>query len=46
MTLSDLLIILGSFLLGLLLAYIYFRQRVSMIEERAKNDLERWKLEC
>jgi hypothetical protein len=46
MTLTDLLIILAAFLLGLFAAYLYFRQRISVIEERARNDLERWKLEC
>ena len=46
MTISDLVIIFTAFLIGLLLAYLYFRQRVSVIEERARNDLERWKLEC
>jgi uncharacterized membrane protein YfcA len=46
MTPSDLLIILAAFLLGLVAAYLYFRQRISVIEERARNDLERWKLEC
>jgi predicted Holliday junction resolvase-like endonuclease len=46
MTLTDLLIILFTFLLGLFAAYLYFRQRISVIEERARNDLERWKLEC
>jgi predicted Holliday junction resolvase-like endonuclease len=46
MTLPDLLIILAAFLLGLALAYLYFRQRISVIEEHALNDLDRWKLEC
>lgn len=46
MTTSDLLLLFAAFLLGLLLAYLYFRQRISIIEERARNDLERWKLEC
>ena len=46
MTLSDILIIFAAFFLGLVLAYLYFHQRISVIEERARNDLERWKLEC
>jgi predicted Holliday junction resolvase-like endonuclease len=46
MALTDLLIILAAFLLGLFAAYLYFRQRISVIEERARNDLERWKIEC
>ncbi len=46
MTLSDLVIILAAFLIGLILAYLYFRQRISVLEERARIDLERWKLEC
>jgi predicted Holliday junction resolvase-like endonuclease len=40
------LIIFAAFFLGLVLAYLYFHQRISIIEERARNDLERWKLEC
>ena len=46
MTFPDLLIIVLAFLLGLVAAYLFFRQRISVIEERARNDLERWKLEC
>ena len=46
MTPLDLFILLAAFFLGLLAAYLFFRQRISVIEERAKNDLERWKLEC
>ena len=46
MMISDLVIIITAFLIGLVLAYFYFRQRISVIEERARNDLERWKLEC
>ena len=46
MTIPDLLIIVLAFLLGLVAAYLFFRQRISVIEERARNDLERWKLEC
>ena len=46
MTFTDLLIPVIAFLLGLVAAYLFFRQRISVIEERARNDLERWKLEC
>ena len=46
MTLSDFVIPILAFLIGLLAAYLFFRQRISVIEERARNDLERWKLEC
>jgi predicted Holliday junction resolvase-like endonuclease len=42
----DFLIILIAFILGAISAYLYFRQRISVIEERARNDLERWKIEC
>jgi len=46
MSIPDLFILLAAFLLGLLAAYLFFRQQISVIEDRAKNDLERWKLEC
>jgi len=46
MTAPDFIVLLAVFLLGLLVAYLFFRQRISIIEEKAKNDLERWKLEC
>jgi predicted Holliday junction resolvase-like endonuclease len=46
MTTFDLLIIALSFLTGVIAAYLYFRQQTSVIEERARNDLERWKIEC
>jgi predicted Holliday junction resolvase-like endonuclease len=46
MTPLDLIILLAAFLLGLLAAYLFFRQRIGIIEERARNDLERWKIEC
>jgi len=42
----DSIIIAIAFLLGLVGAYLYFRQQVSVIEDRARNDLERWKIEC
>jgi predicted Holliday junction resolvase-like endonuclease len=46
MTLTDLLIPAIAFILGIVAAYLFFRQQISAIEGRAQNDLERWKLEC
>jgi predicted Holliday junction resolvase-like endonuclease len=46
MSIPDLLIIVLAFLLGLVAAYLFFRQQISAIEQRARNDLDRWKLEC
>jgi predicted Holliday junction resolvase-like endonuclease len=46
MTTFDLLITALAFLTGVIAAYLYFRQQTSVIEERARNDLERWKIEC
>ncbi|MGA2912371.1 MAG: Holliday junction resolvase-like protein [Methanoregula sp.] len=46
MTTFELIIITVAFFLGLVAAYLYFSQRISVIEERARNDLERWKIEC
>jgi predicted Holliday junction resolvase-like endonuclease len=46
MTPTDLLIPALAFLLGIVAAYLFFRQQISAIEGRARNDLERWKLEC
>lgn len=43
---SDTLLIVAAFLTGTIVAYLFFRARISIIEERAKNDLERWKTEC
>jgi predicted Holliday junction resolvase-like endonuclease len=42
----DFLLPALAFLLGLIAAYLIFRVRVGVFEERARNDLERWKLEC
>ena len=42
---SDFLLIVLAFFLGLIAAYLIFRVKVSVFEERAKNDLEHWKLE-
>ena len=46
MALTDLLIPALAFIIGLIVAYLFFRQKISVIEDRAKNDLERWKIEC
>ena len=46
MTMFDLFILIIAFLIGVIAAYLYFRQQTSVIEERARNDLERWKIEC
>jgi predicted Holliday junction resolvase-like endonuclease len=46
MTTFDLLITALAFLTGVIAAYLYFRQQTRVIEERAGNDLERWKIEC
>ena len=46
MTLSDFAIPAIAFFLGIVAAYLFFRQQISAIEGRARNDLERWKLEC
>jgi predicted Holliday junction resolvase-like endonuclease len=42
----DLLLLFAAFFLGIVVAYLIFRARVSVYEERARNDLERWKIEC
>ena len=46
MTPLDFLAIVIPFVLGLLVAYLYFSQKIKGIREQAKNDLERWKVEC
>jgi predicted Holliday junction resolvase-like endonuclease len=46
MSTPDFIILLAAFLVGLIAAYLFFRQRISVFEERARNDLERWKIEC
>ncbi len=46
MAFTDVLIPAIAFVLGALLAYLFFRQQVSAIEGRARNDLERWRIEC
>jgi predicted Holliday junction resolvase-like endonuclease len=46
MTPPDILIPALAFLLGLIAAYLICRYQIKVIGDRAKNDLERWKLEC
>ena len=46
MTVTDILVWTAVFLAGFAVAYLLFRQRIGIIEERAHNDLERWKMEC
>ncbi len=46
MTTFDLLIMALAFFTGVIAAYRYFRQQTGVIEERAENDPERWKIEC
>jgi predicted Holliday junction resolvase-like endonuclease len=46
MALSDFTIPAIAFFLGIVAAYLFFRQQIGAIEGRAQNDLERWKLEC
>ena len=46
MTPTDLLIPAIAFIVGIFAAYLFFRQQISAIEGRARNDLERWKLGC
>jgi predicted Holliday junction resolvase-like endonuclease len=46
MTPLDFLAIAIPFILGLFVAYLYFSQKIGVIEERAINDLERWKIDC
>ena len=46
MVLYDLLIPVVAFALGVIAAYLFFRQQIGAIEGRARNDLDRWKIEC
>jgi len=46
MTPEDLLLIPIAFIAGIAIAYLYFRLRTCLIEDRARNDLQRWKDEC
>jgi predicted Holliday junction resolvase-like endonuclease len=46
MTFTDIVLSLAAFIIGVIAAYLFFRQRIGVIEERARNDLDRWKIEC
>lgn len=46
MPIPDILIAVTAFLTGIIVAYVFFRARVGVFEERAKVELERWKTEC
>ncbi len=45
MPVSDLILPVIAFLFGLAIMYAYFRLRIGILEEKGRNDLERWKLE-
>jgi hypothetical protein len=46
MTFTDLLVPFVMFILGIVAAYFFFRIQIGAIEAQARNDLERWKIEC
>jgi len=46
MTPLDFFSLIIPFILGLLIAYLYFSQKISVIRQEARNDLERWKIDC
>lgn len=46
MTPLDFLTLVIPFILGLFIAYLYFSQKISVIKDQARNDLERWKIDC
>lgn len=43
MTIPETIIAIAAFLAGILIAYLWYRTKVCVIEGRAENDLERWK---
>jgi predicted Holliday junction resolvase-like endonuclease len=45
MALSDILLLLAVFIAGCIVAYLWFRTKICVIEGRARNDLDRWKNE-
>jgi len=45
MALPDTLLLLAVFIAGGIVAYLWFRTKVCVIEGRAQNDLDRWKNE-
>ncbi|HPD75592.1 MAG TPA: Holliday junction resolvase-like protein [Methanoregulaceae archaeon] len=42
----DIILIALAFVFGCTVAYLIFRMQVGVYEQRAKNDLARWKIEC
>ena len=46
MPVSEILIAVAAFFSGIVVAYLFFRARVVIFKERARNDLDRWKQEC
>jgi predicted Holliday junction resolvase-like endonuclease len=46
LTFTDIVLYFAAFLIGVIAAYLFFRQRIGVIEDRARNDLDRWKIEC
>ncbi len=46
MTFTDILVPFVMFILGIVAAYFFFRLQIGAIEAQARNDLERWKIEC
>ena len=45
MTIPETIIAIAAFLAGTIIAYLWYRTKVCVIEGRAENDLERWKQE-
>jgi len=45
MSTPDIVFLVLAFVAGIIVAYLFFRARVGVAEDRAKNDLERWKME-
>ena len=46
MTFTDFLVPFVMFILGIGAAYFFFHLQIGAIEAQARNDLERWKIEC
>jgi len=44
-TIPETIIAIAAFLAGTIIAYLWYRTKVCVIEGRAENDLERWKQE-
>ena len=45
MTIAENFLILGAFFAGLIVAWLWFRTKVCVIEGQARNDLDRWRHE-